>query len=199
MKQVKKFFLIGLFLSGMLIVSCSDDDLPPAENEEEVINEVTLTFSPVGGGADVVGTYVDPDGEGTENPVLSNIELTAGTTYNLSITMENTLVSPVEDITEEVREEGDEHQVFFSWTDGVFANPTGSGNINATGSVNYTDQDSNGNPIGLSTDWTAANQSSTGGQFTILLKHQPDVKSATTTSADGETDIDITWVINVND
>ncbi len=198
MNTFKNHFLIGLISMSMVAVSCSDDDVPPEENEEEIINEVTLTFTPSGGGDNIVATYVDADGEGAGNPVLSDIELTAGTTYTMAITMANTLETPAEDITEEVEKEGEEHQLFFSWTDGVFSDPSGTGNIGASGTVNYNDQDDNGNPIGLSTTWTTS-QSAETGEFRVMLKHQPDIKSATSTSSDGETDIDITWVININE
>ncbi|WP_370090573.1 hypothetical protein [Ekhidna sp.] len=193
----KNYYLIALLILSVAFVSCSDDDVPPEENEEEVINEVTLTFTPTGGGDDVVATYVDADGEGTGNPVLTDIELTAGVSYELNITMANTLESPAEDITEEVEAEGDEHQLFFSWSNDVFSSPSGSGNIGSNGTVNYNDQDNNGNPIGLSTTWTAA-QTAGSGEFRVVLKHQPDIKSTTSTSSDGETDVDITWTININ-
>lgn len=199
MKSINNYLLIGLIVTTGIFSGCGDDDVPPAENEEEIINSVTLTFSPVGGGSDVVATYLDPDGEGTEDPRLTNIELSTGTAYSLSITMANTLETPAEDITEEVEEEGDEHQIFFQWTDDIFSDPTGRGNINATGTVNYTDEDADGNPIGLSTTWTTVNQSLSGGEFRILLKHQPDIKSSSSSSSDGETDIDITWTLNVSE
>ncbi len=197
MRMFKNYYLIALLILSVAFVSCSDDDVPPEENEEEVINEVTLTFTPTGGGDDVVATYVDADGEGTGNPVLTDIELTAGVSYELNITMANTLESPAEDITEEVEAEGDEHQLFFSWSNDVFSSPSGSGNIGSNGTVNYNDQDNNGNPIGLSTTWTAA-QTAGSGEFRVVLKHQPDIKSTTSTSSDGETDVDITWTININ-
>lgn len=197
MKLFKNYYLIGLLALAVTFVRCSDDDVPPEENEEEVINEVTLTFTPTGGGNDIVATYVDADGEGSGNPVLTDIELASGTTYTLNITMANTLESPAEDITEEVEAEGDEHQLFFSWSVSVFSDPLGTGNIGSTGTVNYNDQDKNGNPIGLSTTWTVT-QNAVSGEFRIMLKHQPDIKTATSTSNDGETDVDITWAININ-
>lgn len=197
--MAKNLLLIGLLGFGIILSSCGDDDAPPAENEEEIINSVTLTFSPQGGGSDIVATYFDADGEGTENPVLSDIDLTTGTSYTLSITMANTLESPAEDITEEVEEEGDEHQIFFSWTGDSFNDPSGNGNISVSGIVNYEDEDENGNPIGLSTSWTTADVATSGQSFRIVLKHQPDIKSSSSTSSDGETDIDITWTLNIND
>ena len=58
------------------------------------------------------------------------------------------------DIDEEVAEESDEHMFFFSWTDDVFEDPAGDGNIdNRNDDVNYSDEDSKGLPLGLTTTW----------------------------------------------
>ena len=168
---------------------------PPVENEEEVITHVTLTFTPQGGGTAVEGTWVDADGEGSGNPVLSDITLAANTTYALTMTLRNLLDAdnPV-DITEEVDEEGAEHMFFFGWTDGLFSNPTGDGNIgedNRNDPVNYDDQDTNGLPLGLESNWTTGDAAT--GTFRVILAHQPDEKSATSSSVTGDPDVDITW------
>lgn len=196
--KIKNYLLIGLIGTGFIFTQCSDDDVPPEENEEEVINEVTLTFTPIGGGTPVIATWIDADGEGTADPVLTEIDLATATSYSLAITFENTLESPAEDITEEVEKEGEEHQIFFSWSDAAFGDPAGEGNIGASGTVNYDDEDNSGNPIGLETSWTTSANPVSDQSFRILLKHQPDIKTATSTSNDGETDIDITWTLNVN-
>jgi hypothetical protein len=104
---------------------------------------------------------------------------------------------PGYNITDEVEEEGDEHQFYFSWTGNVFSNPTGNGNMdNRQDVVNYKDE--NNLPIGLITEWTAAN-SVISGRLHIALKHQPELKSATSTYNDGETDLDLNNIsININ-
>lgn len=192
----KNLLLIALLLISGLMISCGDDDAPPIENEEEVIDLVRLTFSPSGGGTDVVVTATDPDGEGPMNMAPDAvIELNTGTTYTLSIEFENT--AEAEDITEEVEQEGEEHMIFFSFTADIFSDPTGDGNIdNRADDINYNDQDMDGNPIGLSTDWTAGSASS-DGSFRIVLKHQPNLKSGTSGSTNGETDVDIAWEIDI--
>ncbi|MEQ9468181.1 MAG: hypothetical protein RLN88_12260 [Ekhidna sp.] len=198
MKNLKTHFLTGLIISGGLLSSCGDDDAPAAENEEEVIDLVTLTFTPQGGGAAIVATATDPDGEGVLDFETTDIELEVNTTYELAITIENT--EEGEDITGEIEEEDDEHMFFFSFTTDIFSDPAGNGNRdNRADAVNYNDQDGDGNPVGLSTTWTTSDVASSNGDFRVILKHQPDIKSATSTAADGETDIDITWTININD
>jgi hypothetical protein len=113
----------------------------------------------------------------------------------------NELAKPTDpeyDITEEVEEEADEHMFFFAWTNNTFSNPTGNGNVdNRSDAVNYVDKDSKGLPLGLETSWTTIITSG-NGTFRVILKHQPDLKSATTTSNDGESDLDVTFNLTVN-
>ncbi|MEO1254462.1 MAG: hypothetical protein AAFY41_06205 [Bacteroidota bacterium] len=55
--------------------------------EEEVINQIVLTFTPDGGGTAVTATWFDADGDGAGNPVIDDINLTANTTYEMSMTL----------------------------------------------------------------------------------------------------------------
>ncbi|MFM8347789.1 MAG: hypothetical protein ACKOAR_07060, partial [Bacteroidota bacterium] len=151
------------------------------------------------GGPDLVFTATDPDGEGvqdlaTEGPIL----LAGGKTYQLEIGMYNDLVesqSPDHDISREVDEEADEHLLLFGWTNEIFANPDGGGNIeNRQNPVIYLDTDSKGLPLGLSTEWTTVGGAlPKSGTFRIVLKHQPGTKTATSGAQVGETDLDITF------
>ncbi len=184
-----------LFLSG-----CKKDD-PKPENIPEAITKATLTFTPAGGAA-VIVTATDPDGDGPLPRTLSGpVNLVKNVSYTLKITLINELAKPTDpeyDITEEVEEEADEHMFFFAWTNNTFSNPTGNGNVdNRSDAVNYVDKDSKGLPLGLETSWTTIITSG-NGTFRVILKHQPDLKSATTTSNDGESDLDVTFNLTVN-
>ena len=200
--KTNTFFLAALLTGALLFVSCGDDDpAPPAEeNAEEVITDVTLTFTPDGGGTVVIATAQDPDGDGPlALDVTQDIELAANTTYVMTIGLLNAEdPNDVEDITEEVQEEAGEHMFFFAWSNDVFSDPTGDGNTDARDDlVNYNDQDGGGLPLGLSTDWTTGDAGS--GTFRVVLKHQPDgIKTASSGVNDGDSDIDITWDITVN-
>jgi len=161
--------------------------------EEEEINQVVLTFTPDEGEA-ITATWFDEDGEGVGGPVIDQIELDEGMTYAMSITLTNTLGMDPEDITAEIMEEDDEHMFFFSFTDGIFSNPSGDGNVDSRNDpINYNDQDENGLPVGLFTSWTAGGHTDTPGEFNIILKHQPDQKSSTSDVSVGGTDVDITF------
>lgn len=174
-------------------------DIEEDPNEdEEFIDEIVLTFTPTGGGDAVVVTWSDPDGEGVQDGSADGpINLASGVEYDLTIALANTIEG--EDITEEIEEEDDEHQFFFAFTSGIFSNPTGDGNVDNGGDpLNYNDSDDNGLPVGLSTRWTAGSSTSSTGDFRIVLKHQPDQKSATSDATTGGTDVDLTFDININ-
>ncbi|MFP4092099.1 MAG: hypothetical protein ACLFUB_16650 [Cyclobacteriaceae bacterium] len=191
MKKYSFFLLMSLGI--LLTTACEDDDLPPEENEEEVVTDVILTFTPEGGGTAVEATAQDPDGEGVQPlAVVNDIVLAPNTTYTLTMELENSIAD--ESITEEIDEEDEEHMFFFGWTDGLFTDPSGDGNIgdgNRSEPVNYNDFDDNNLPLGLSTDWTTGDAAT--GTFRVILKHQPDIKTATSDSQDGESDVDLTW------
>lgn len=193
--------LKGCMIAGMILLAgCGDD--PVKEDVPELITKATLTFTPVGGGSTVVATATDPDGEGVQNITPDGpIDLVADKNYILTIELTNELADPEDeayDITAEVEEESDEHMFFFAWTNDVFADPTGNGNIdNRADAVNYNDEDVNELPLGLVTGWTSA-AATVSGTFRIVLKHQPGLKSDTSGASTGETDVDISFTINVD-
>jgi hypothetical protein len=196
---IKRLLTGTAVISMAMLGACSDDDDPKKEDVPELITKATLTFTPAAG-TPIVATATDPDGVGAKSIAMDGaINLAAGTTYTLTVTLINELAAPGDEeykVSDEVKEEGDEHQFYFAWTNSVFSDPAGDGNVdNRNDKINYNDKDVNNLPIGLSTTWTAG--AATSGKFHVLLKHQPDVKSATSTSNDGETDLDVTFDIVV--
>ncbi|WP_276374538.1 hypothetical protein [Chryseolinea sp. H1M3-3] len=202
LKKIQRFIsfympVVAVFVAAFVLSGCDDDD-PVKEDVPELITTATLAFTPQSGGNVVTVTATDPDGEGIKGiEVDGPINLEANKTYSMSISLINGLAQPSDpayNITEEVEEEGDEHMFYFSWTNNVFSDPEGNGNIdNRSDEVGYQDQDSNALPLGLETSWTTA--AAATGEFRVLLKHQPDLKSATSGSSEGETDLDITFTI----
>tara|TARA_B110001452_G_scaffold97520_2_gene80662 strand:- start:2904 stop:3482 length:579 start_codon:yes stop_codon:yes gene_type:complete len=186
--QVKPLVLSSIFISLITIVSCSDDPEDPiVENEEEVITTLTYTLTPSEGGSAVVLTYQDLDGDGAGEPTITNGTLSASTVYSGVLTLLNETEDPAESITEEIDEEDDEHQFFFSSTITDLE-------------VVYADTDGDGNPVGLATTLTTSAAGS--GTLTITLRHEPEksatgVASGDITSAGGETDISVTFTITV--
>ena len=200
---VRSLFYLALPLAGAVTFSgCSDDDDPVKEDVPELITKVALTFTPVGGGAAIKASATDPDGEGTDELKADGpIALKTGTVYTLNVALYNGLLPETDEeynVTKEVEEESDEHMFFFSWTADLFSNPTGDGNIdNRENPVVYADLDENGLPVGLTTTWATKEAASSNGAFRVVLKHQPELKSATSGYTTGETDVDVSFVINV--
>ncbi|AZJ35993.1 type 1 periplasmic binding fold superfamily protein [Tenacibaculum singaporense] len=185
MKHIK--LLAVLFISAITITSCSDDD-PVVINEDEVITTMTIELTPNGGGDKVTLQSKDADGDGPTAPVVTGGTLAANTTYNAVITLLNELESPAENITEEVAEEADEHQFFYSQT-GLTSTFTYAGA-----------NDSNGNPVGI--NFTIATGSAGTGTYIVTLRHEPNkgasgVKEGDITNAGGETDIQVSFPITV--
>lgn len=199
--NIFKILPVAIILVSIgFLYGCKSDD-PQKEDTPELITKATLTFTPIGGGTPVVVSATDPDGDGVQDiAVDGDIDLSIDTDYTLTIMLINELAAPTDpgyNISAEVEEEGAEHLFFFGWTNNVFFNPTGNGNIdNRADGINYNDSDENGLPIGLSTNWSSS-VNAASGKFRVMLKHQPDLKSGTSTSSDGETDLDIEFIISV--
>ncbi len=197
-------FLLGATL--IFLNACKNED-PIPENIPELITKVILKFSPLGGGSIITVTATDPDGGGVQDiEVDGPINLLKKSQYILSLELINELYLAGDtnyNITAAVEQEGEEHQFFFSFEEGVFSSPTGTGNIkdnssSTTGSINYLDEDVGGLPIGILTSWTTLDVLTSSKSFRVILKHQPEIKSSTSTSLDGESDLDISFVLNVN-
>lgn len=157
---------MALFAPVLATAGCDSHDDHGHENE--VITTVSLTFTPTAGGAPIIALFNDPDGDGGNPPAIDPINLPAGA-YGLALAFENRLETPAEDITVEIRDEADEHQVFLLGTavDGPASNQPSAPLLHA-----YADMDANGLPIGLANTITA----STGtGSLTLVLRHLPPV------------------------
>lgn len=185
-------------LMALTLSACIEE--PMKEDVPELITKATLTFTPVGGGSAVVVSAIDPDGEGAQDIVAdAAIVLEQNKTYVLTLSLFNELADPTSpeyNITNEVQEEGDEHLFFFAWTNNLFSMPSGDGNIDdRSHEIDYQDNDGK-NPIGLTTRWKTISAMGSG-TFRMVLKHQPGLKSTTSTSHDGETDLDLTFDIQI--
>lgn len=184
MKAMNKFLI--LFITLGLMTSCSDDDNPDPVNEEEVITTVRLTLTSSADNSTVVFQSQDLDGDGPDTPMITVIgTMTAMTDYTGSIQFLNELESPSEDITVEVLEEDEEHQVFYSFT-------------GASGSTTtYDDMDGDGNPVGVSINFNSG-AASTDNTITVVLKHEPTKPNdGTANGAGGETDAEATFTFDV--
>ncbi|MFK7811266.1 MAG: type 1 periplasmic binding fold superfamily protein [Maribacter sp.] len=172
-KSFNSFFAIAALC--LFAISCSDDDENPvAVDEEEVITTMTITLTESGNTITLQSQDLDGDGPNAPTITVSG-DLLANTTYAGSIELLNETETPAEDITAEVAAEDDEHQFFFSAGGAVSA-------------VDYSDQDGDGNPIGLSFSLLTGDAGS--GTLQVTLRHEPKKPNdGSLADAGGETDI----------
>lgn len=183
MKTIK--FLSLMATAALLITSCSDDDDagPEEINEEEVITTMNVTLSPQQGDTITLQSQ-DLDGDGPDAPVITvSGNLAANTTYEGEIELLNETESPAEDITEEVEEEGLDHQFVFVSTGSI-------------ATVDYDDVDAGGNPVGLEFILTTGDAGD--ATLAITLRHEPTKPNdGTLSGAGGETDFAQTFPLIV--
>jgi hypothetical protein len=184
---MKNFNLVTVALVAVFTFSSCNNDDPIAVNEEEVITTVTTTLT--SGSQTITMTSRDLDGDGPNAPVITvSGNLTVNTTYTGTVRFLNELVNPVDDITVEIKEEGDEHQLFFQTPQTI-------------GAFTYADADINGKPIGLAFILKTGTAAATGN-IVVTLRHEPlksadGVAAGSITNAGGATDAQITYPIQV--
>jgi len=207
MRNVTRFFPFFLLFTGACgdVEGEHDHDHHGHDHEHEVITTVELSFTPQSGGTALVFTWADPEDDG--NPEIDAIALTDGETYDTTVAFLNELEAPAEDITEEIGDEGDEHQVFFTGS-GVQGPATGT-NASAVVEHAYADTDGDGLPLGLDNTFTTLGVGS--GELTLTLRHLPeengsavkldglaeDVAAGGFDSIGGDNDVSITFNIEV--
>lgn len=170
------YLLCSVLLVGAAL-SCKDAEVDPEENE--LITTVKLEFT--SGSTVSTFSWKDADGDGGSAPVVDKIVLKPNTEYSVKVSFLDESKSPAEDITEEIREESDEHLVVFT------ASPS------SLLTYTYLDKDANNYPIGLSGKVNTA--TAAAGKLKVQLRHQPpvsgvNVKNGTATPGSDDTNVD---------
>ncbi len=178
--------LLGLVVIVLAFVAC-EKDRPVIPNEEELITTLNYTLTPTNGGAAVVLTFKDLDGDGGNAPTITGGTLSNTTVYTGTLELLNEAEDPIEDITEEIAEEDLEHQFFFA-ANGIDID------------FSYADVDGQGQPIGLSSTLTVGGAGT--GTLTVTLRHEPNklasgVINGQIANAGGETDIEVVFPITI--
>ena len=152
--------------------ACNDTTNPEDVEEGELITTVELTFTPVGGTNDIVAIWSDPELDG--DPEIDQLELESGVDYSLSIRFFDDASSPREDITLEIEDEAEEHQVFL--TGDAVSGPATATDGPVALSHTYADEDANGLPVGLVHDVSAVDVLC--GDLEVTLRHLPEEAGA---------------------
>lgn len=181
-----RFFV---FAAGMtlLFAACKkekNEPETPTENANEEITTLKLTFTNAANAADkVVANWKDLDGPGGNNPVIDAITLKANTTYNVATELFDERKNPVDTVTNEIEEEGDEHRVFHLFF--LNAGASVADSLSTVATVTPQDKDANNLPIGLNI--TLATKGAFKGFLRTVVRHQPGNKNGT--YAPGSTDV----------
>ena len=172
-------FILFFFFS---LTNCTKDPEPEPINEQEVITHVELTVIDQSQNRQL--TIYDAEAES----VNKTINLTSGLNYSASLQIWNrSNPADPEDVTIEIKEEVDEHLVFYE--------KVGEIEVDIT-SADSDPKDSNGVPLNLNTTWKAGSGT---GKLRITLIHGPANKSATTRSSiGGETDFQMDFPVNIS-
>ncbi|MBP7821599.1 MAG: type 1 periplasmic binding fold superfamily protein [Saprospiraceae bacterium] len=180
MFSIKNFLFFYIITSLFFLnVGCQ----PQEENEQELITDVSMSFTD-STGQQYHLSYIDADGAGGNAPQIIGDTLFSNTNYAVSIAVTNSSTNPATDITQEIKNEGTQHQFFYL--------------MDATNGATFTynDADAGGNPIGIEAKFSASQPSN--AQLRLVLRHTPNksasgVSTGDITNAGGETDIDITY------
>jgi hypothetical protein len=188
---MKKFIkpVLALFVTASLFTACKRDEDPEPDDDHDEITTISLRLVNAADPTDVVeATWRDVDGPGGQAPTIDELDLKDNATYNGTIRFlhesEHNNHFDVEDLTDEIREDGNSHEVFY----------TPSAGLNLT--VTKTDQDSQGRPIGLSATFVTGADSH--GDLRVRLMHQPGIKPTPGSFNVGETDVDITFPVHIH-
>ncbi len=150
-----------------MLGGCPSTTSPDVHDDNEVVTTVELTFTPEGGGDAVLFTWADPEDDG--DPVVDAIALVEGVSYDVSVAFFNELEDPAEDLTDEIYDESDEHQVFF--TGDAVQGPATGVVADAVLAHSYADMDSSDLPVGLQNTMDAVAVGT--GELVVTLRHLP--------------------------
>jgi hypothetical protein len=154
----------------LVLPACSDVEKGEHghhDHEHEVITTVILTFTSQADDSELEFSWRDADN--SASPVIDDIVLQDASDYTLSVEFLNELEDPAEDITPEVADEDDEHQIFF--TGSAVEGPATGTNADAIIGHAYADTDANELPLGL--DNTITTLAVGLGELTVSLRHLP--------------------------
>jgi len=202
----------AIFTALLLGGACEYHEHHHEHDENETISRVSLTFTPTDGSAPRTFKFEDPDADGGMSGVFERIELSAAASYELTLSFENTLVDPPENITAELEEEAEGHMVF------IFGDVVGPAAAAATPLVSHSyadlESDYGANATGEDLPVGLVNQidplSVGEGSLRVQLRHLPPLNDVPQKSGDlpsdlaegrslpGSIDVDLTFELVIS-
>ena len=172
--------LIWMLMAGLstAFMQCKDSgDAVTPDDENELITTVRLNFKEAGTSTVTTFSYQDADGDGGNAPTkFDTIRLKPNTEYTLDIEFLDESKTPVDNITEEIKNLSYEHLVVYT--------PNPASLLTYT----YGDKDKNNFPIGLT--GTAKTSAAGDGSLKVQLRHQPNSKNGTITPGSDDVNLD---------
>jgi hypothetical protein len=173
------------FAALLSLSGCEVHD-PHDHNDQEVISTVVLRYvstADTSVKSEAIIKFKEGFHQGAGGLERNDtLKLKAATAYSANLVLLDETKNPAADMSAEVEEEGDEHQIFYAPSGGLLT-------------VTYADKDGNNRPIGLKT--AQATGSAGTGTLKVTLKHMPGVKSDNSTVTTGETDVEVTFNVKV--
>ena len=105
--------------------ACGEDSPTNSDGpgEEELITTLKITFTEVGTSTVITVQFQDLDGPGGVDGTVETLTVKNGSTYNATVQVLNEDETPAEDITDEVKDEAEEHMLWYT-TPGGFSTAT---------------------------------------------------------------------------
>lgn len=180
---------VAVIAAALFSQSCTKEPANPViPNQEELITTLIVDLIAHDNSDTAQFVFSDIDGPGGNAPIVLSEPLKQNTFYLINLTLLNEQVNLIYDLTPEINAEGAEHQFFYE------------NSIHPNAAITYMDGDIYGNPIGILVSLkTDVAQS---GSLKITLRHMPNkfapgVKSGDITNAGGETDIEVTFDVDI--
>jgi hypothetical protein len=177
------FLCSVIFMFTIASVGCKKDPVA-SPNDGELITTLRITLTEKISQIQSVFEFQDLDGEGGQAPSrFDQIVLDKGSEYTCNLELLNESVDPIDNITAEILEEGEDHEIFLSATNSL---------------VTFSDlsKDINNLPLGLSSTWVTTGING-NGTLTITLKHKPGIKASGDLVTKGDTDVSIDFSLVV--
>jgi hypothetical protein len=173
--RMQSLLLLVAVAATLFTAGCKKDDATSGE----VITKVVVHLTGIGNNFDQEFEAEDSDGDGVFNSI-DTINLTAAEAYKCHLHVYDETKTPVEDITEEIEEESNDHLFVFT--------PAFTGL-----EVSNLNTDGNGAPFGLESIWVTALVGT--GTIKIALHHEPTDKNAA--DPGGDVDFEVSFPVIV--
>jgi hypothetical protein len=190
---MKKLSYLAVLLLTMSVLSCDSPGDATIDPPAELITDVLLTLKDSANMQDsVVARFSDPDGPtGSVVPIITGVTLKRGRTYFGSILFLEVIRDQSDsmiNVTEEVRELGTQHQVFYPLR----------GTVVHTLTVEVLDKDDRGLPLGLETRIRTNNSGpESDGKVGVVLSHFEQVGLKNGVDRSSESDVDVEFPVTI--